>query len=130
MRAFARFEEPQGVIPVTRCRLYSMKHKADGMGDLVTVNRIASMLDAITSDGDLQAVVRDAHKRASKLQAIRAAGFRQGDRVRWRTKGKTIYAIVEGIGGGNVMVRLDHGSLARISPRELSLLPSDKRLSA
>jgi hypothetical protein len=107
-----------------------MKHEADGMGDLVTVNRIASMLDAITSDGDLKVVVREVHKRASKLQAIRAAGFQQGDRVCWRTKGKTIYGIVEGIGGSNVMVKLDHGFLARISPRDLSLLPRDKRLSA
>jgi hypothetical protein len=106
-----------------------MKHKAVGMSDLVTVNRIASMLERITSDGDLKAVVRDVHKRASKLQSIRAAGFQQGDRTCWRTKGKTIYGIVEGI-RGNVMVKLDHGFVARISPRELSVLSSHKRLSA
>jgi hypothetical protein len=92
------------------------------MGDLITVNRIASMLDVITCDDDLKAVVREVHKRASKLDASRAAGFDRGDRVSWRTKGRTIHGLVESVDGRNVLVRMDHGSLARISVRELSMV--------
>lgn len=101
------------------------------MGDLITINRIASMLDAITSEDDLKAVVREVHKRASKLGALRAAGFQRGDKVSWRTKGRTIHGLVEGVDGRNVLVRMEHGFVARISARELSLLNGElKRLSA
>jgi hypothetical protein len=125
---FARRQELVRCIPV----IYSRTREDNGrlMGDLVTVNRIASMLEAITSDGDLKAVTREVHKRACRLQALRAAGFHQGDRVSWRTKGKTIYGLVERIDGCNVMVKLDHGFVARIPPRELSLSAREKRLSA
>lgn len=89
------------------------------------------MLETLTSDGDLKAVVREVHKRASKLQAVRAAGFRQGDRVSHRRIGKTLYGIVERVDGRNVLVKMDHGFVARIAPSELSLaMAGTKRLSA
>ena len=89
------------------------------------------MLDALTSDGDLKAVVREVHKRASKLQALRAAGFKHGDRIYCRRIGKTMYGIVERVDRGNVIVEMDHGFVARIPPSELSLaMPVAKRLSA
>jgi hypothetical protein len=88
------------------------------------------MLDALTSAGDLKAVTREVNKRACRLQSLRAAGFHQGDRVCWRTKGKTIYGLVERLDGCNVVIKLDHGFVARIPPRELSLPARDKRVSA
>jgi hypothetical protein len=100
------------------------------MGDLVTVSRIASMLDALTSDGDLNAVVREVHKRASKLQAARAAGFKEGDSVYCRRTGKTIHGIVERVDGRNVIVKMEHGFVARIAPNELSLVISQAKRSS
>ena len=89
------------------------------------------MLDALTSDGDLKAVVREVHKRASKLQALRAAGFKQGDRVYCRRIGQTMYGIVERVDRANVIVKMDHGFVARLAPSELSLaMGAAKRLSA
>lgn len=97
------------------------------MSDLVTVSRIASMVDALTSDSDLKAVVREVHKRACKLEAMRAAGFKQGDRVSYRSKGRTIPGTVERVDGTNVIVKMDHGFAARIGPRDLSLLAQQSR---
>jgi len=89
------------------------------------------MLDALTSDGDLKTVLRDVHRRASKLQALRAAGFTQGDRVSCRRRGKTIYGIVERVEGPTVIVKMDQGFVAQIAHRELTLVVAQaKRLSA
>jgi hypothetical protein len=101
------------------------------MSDLVTVSRIASMVGALTSDADLKAVVREVDKRASKLAGMRASGFKHGDRVSYRSKGRTIPGTVERVEGANVIVKMDHGFAARIRPCDLSLLACQrKKLSA
>jgi hypothetical protein len=101
------------------------------MADLVSVNRIASLLDAITSDDDLKAVVREVHRREAKLKSLRASGLKRGDRVACRTKGKTIHAMVEHVQGPNLIIKTDNESVFRISFRDVTLLSRDeKRLSA
>jgi hypothetical protein len=101
------------------------------MADLVSVNRIASLLDAITSDDDLKAVVREVHRREAKLKALRAGGLKRGDRVACRTKGKTIHAMVEHVQGSNLIIKTDSECVFRISLRDVTLLSrGQKRLSA
>ena len=91
------------------------------MTDAISVNRIASILDEITSDNDLRTIVRDVQRRASKLDAQRAAGFKQGDRVHFRRSGRTFHGSVQGFHGKKVVVQLDHGSVYEIAARELCL---------
>jgi hypothetical protein len=101
------------------------------MADLVSVNRIASLLDAITSDDDLKAVVREVHRREAKLKTLRAGGLKRGDRVACRTKGRTIQGLVEHVQGPNLIIKTDNESVFRIPLRDVTLLSRDeKRLSA
>ena len=100
------------------------------MTDLLTVSRIASLVDAITSDDDLKLVSREVHRRAMKLDTLRAAGFKRGDRVCCRRRGRTIDGVVEAVDGANVTVKMEHGFVARIGPRELSPSASAVRRSS
>jgi hypothetical protein len=101
------------------------------MADLVNVNRIASLLDALTSDDDLKAVVREVHRREARLKALRAGGLKRGDRVACRTKGRTIHAMVEHVQGPDLIIKTDNESVFRIPLRDVTLLSrDDKKLSA
>ena len=80
------------------------------------------MAGALTSDADLKAVVREVDKRASKLARMRASGFKRGDRVSYRSKGRTIPGTVERVEGANVIVKMDYGFAARIARCDLVIV--------
>jgi hypothetical protein len=89
------------------------------MTDTGVVHSIRSMLDSITARSDLKTVARDVERRGRKVDAANAANFKKGDRVFWARRGRISKGSVHGVEGGRVLVRLDHGFIARVLPDEL-----------
>jgi hypothetical protein len=89
------------------------------MTDTGVVNSIRSMLDGVTAYDDLKTVARDVQRRSLQLDADKAALFTKGQRVFWQRRGRRAPGLVERVEGGKVLVKLDHGFIARIAPGEL-----------
>jgi hypothetical protein len=89
------------------------------MTDNGVVNSIRGMLDGVTAYDDLKTVARDVQRRSLQLDAHKAAMFRKGQKVFWDRRGRRTHGFVERVEGGKVLVKLDHGFVARIAPGEL-----------
>jgi hypothetical protein len=89
------------------------------MTDTGVAQSIRSMLDSITAHDDLKTVARDVQRRGKKLDASNAAIFKKGDLVSWARRGRLTNGTVQGVEGARVLVRLEHGFVARIPPDEL-----------
>lgn len=83
------------------------------------VETFVGLLESITSDGQLKTLAREVQRRCNRLQAERAAVFRQGDVVSWVSRGRATQGIVQRVQGSKVLVKLDHGFVARVSPGDL-----------
>jgi hypothetical protein len=89
------------------------------MTDTGVVNSIRSMLDGVTAYDELKTVARDVQRRGLQLAAHKAAMFTKGQKVFSHRKGRRAPGVVERVEGGKVLVKLDHGFVARIAPGEL-----------
>jgi hypothetical protein len=89
------------------------------MTDISGVETFVGLLETITTDSQLKTLALAVQRRGNRLQAERASAFRQGQEVSWVTRGRGMPGIVQRVEGGRVLVKLDHGFVARVSPSEL-----------
>jgi hypothetical protein len=89
------------------------------MTDTGGVETIVGLLETITTDGQLKTLALEVQRRGNRLQAERASAFRQGEEVSWITRGRGTPGVVQRVEGGRVLVKLDHGFVARVSPSDL-----------
>jgi hypothetical protein len=83
------------------------------------VQTIVGLLETISSDGELKAVALEVQRRGSRLQAERATAFREGDQVSWISRGRRSDGVVQRVERGKVLVKLDQGFVARVTPGDL-----------
>jgi|SRR5881275_903088 hypothetical protein len=91
------------------------------MTDTGVVNSIRCMLDGVASHADLKTVSRDVQRRSLQLDADKAATFTKGQKVLWYRRGRGAHGVVERVEGGKVLVKLEHGFVARVAPGEIRL---------
>jgi hypothetical protein len=64
-------------------------------------------------------VALEVQRRCNRLQAEKATTFSEGDHVSWISRGRPSHGLVERVERGKVLVRLDHGFVARVTPSDL-----------
>jgi hypothetical protein len=85
------------------------------------LKEVFSKLLAISSYSDLKAIRLQMHRRERELDAQRAAQFEPEAEVCISNRGRPVFGVVQRSEGGNVLVRMAHGFVARIPAAKVRL---------
>jgi hypothetical protein len=91
------------------------------MAEAATLKEVFSKLLAVSTYADLKAMRLQMHHRERELDAQRAAQFEPEAEVCISNRGRSVFGVVQRSEGGNVLVRMAHGFVARIPAAKVRL---------